>query len=187
MQSVEIKVDASNGVNRIIKGLDKSLQKDAVNLLADMFMEEVNKYVPEDSGALKRGGYVLRTYSPKGKVAWFKVTYRNTKALPYVMYQYNGVVYGPNFAQFDSAGNQIPGAWKSGKKPKHPNNKYPLGTKRTVTLKDGRVIHIEGYKNPNSKPGWLEYVRKTPTVWYPLRRKMLNEMKEFVRQGLNNG
>lgn len=183
---VEVRVDASNGVNRLIKGLDKALQKDAINLLADMYMEEVNKYVPEDTGALKRDGYVLRTYAPKGKTAWFKVTYRNTSALPYVMYQYRGIVYGPNFAQFDARGNQIPGGWRS-PKVKRPQTKYPMGTKRTVTLKDGRVVHIEGYKNPNSKPGWLGYVRKTPTIWYPLRRKMLNEMREFVRQSINNG
>lgn len=191
---LEIKVDASKGVNKLIKALDKATQKDSINLLADMFMAEVNKYVPESSGDLKRKGYVLRTYTPSKKPAWFKVTYRNTSKLPYVLYQYYGKVFGPNRAVFSQGPTQNGGAgvhigWVSPIHPKQETNRV-LGhpARKTIELRDGRVIHITGYtKNPNAQARWLEYVRDTPTVWTPLRRKMLYEMKEFVKQEIKNG
>lgn len=194
MADFEIKVDASKGVDKLIKGLDKCHQKDAINLLADMFMHEVNKYVPESTGALKSKGYVLKTYTPKSKPAWFKVTYRNTSKLPYVLYQYNGEVWGPNkavFAQGPSttgvAGVHI--GWVSPIRPKQKTNRVLGHPKRTnIELRDGRVIHITGYTgNKQAQSRWLEYVRQTSTIWTPLRRKMLDEIRLFVIEGMKNG
>lgn len=184
---VEIKVDSSKGVDRIIKGLEKCKQKEAISVIANMLVEEINKYVPERSGTLKEKGYLLRTGTPANKPSWIKIKYRNLKSLPYVMYQYEGVVWGPNFAQFTPNGTQIPGAWKSAPKGKRrPQTKYPLGTKRTVTLKDGRVVNIDGYTgNPNAHAKWVEYVRHTSTIWTPLRTEMLKKMKEFAKEGIN--
>lgn len=188
---VEIKVDSSKGVDKLIKSLDTCTQKDSINLLADIFINEVNKYVPESSGDLKRNGYVLRTYTPKKNCAWFKVTYRNTSKLPYVLYQYYGQVFGPNRAVF-SQGPTMNGAagvhtgWISPIQPKQKTNRV-LGhpARKTIELRDGRVINITGYtKNPNAQARWLEYVRNTPTIWTPLRRKMLDEIRVFVRRGL---
>lgn len=185
------KIDASKGVDKIIKGLEVCSQKDTINLLADMYINEVNKYVPESSGELKKNGYVLRTYTPKNKPAWFKVTYRNTKTLPYVMYQYYGTVMGPNRAQF-ALGPSVDGTaavhigWFSPIKPKLKTSRSLGHPKRhTIELRDGRVIHITGYTvNKKAQHRWVEYVRNTSTVWTPLRRKMLDEVKELVKQGI---
>ena len=180
---VQIQVDASKGVDSLIKSLDKAIQKDAINLLADMFINEVNKYVPESSGDLKRYGYTLRTYTPQKKPAWFKVTYRNTAKLPYVMYQYYGEVWGPNRAVFIDGEHT---GWMSPISPKRKTNRI-LGhpARKTIELRDGRVINITGYTvNKQAQAKWLEYVRTTPTVWNPLRKKMLTEMKTFVKQSV---
>lgn len=192
--SVEINVDASKGVNRLIKGLDFATQKDAVALLSDIFINEVNKYVPEDTGKLKQKGYKLAIHTPKNKTAWFKVTYANTEDLPYVIYQYNGVVYGPNRALF-AQGPSRTGAtgvhigWYSPISPKRKTNRilgHPART--TITLRDGRIINIPGYTgNKQAHAKWLEYVRETSTIWYPLRRKMLDEIRGFIKQGMDNG
>lgn len=190
----EIKVDASKGVDKIIKGLSVCHQKGTIDLLADMMLAEVNKYVPESSGELKKHGYILRTYAPKKSPAWFKLTYRNTSKLPYVMYQYHGEVWGPNRAVF-AAGPSRNGAagihvgWVSPIHPKFKTNRV-LGhpTRHTIELRDGRVINITGYTiNKQAQPHWVEYVRETPTIWTPLRRKMLDEVKDLVKRGIING
>ena len=183
---VNIQVDASKGVDKLIKSLDKAIQKDGINLLADIFINEVNKYIPESSGNLKKYGYVLRTYTPQKKPAWFSVAYRNTNKVPYVMYQYYGEVWGPNRAVFTNGEHT---GWISPIHPKKKTNRV-LGhpTRKTIELRDGRVINITGYTvNKQAQAKWLEYVRTTPTVWNPLRRKMLTEVKTLVKQRINNG
>lgn len=192
--AVEIKVDSSKGVDKLLKGVDKVSQKDTINFIADIFMHEVNKYVPENTGALKQKGYVLRTYTPKRKPSWFKVTYRNTAKLPYVMYQYYGEVWGPNRAVFSQGPSRngtaaVHTGWISPIHPKRKTNRV-LGhpARHTIELRDGRIINITGYTmNKNAQARWLEYVRNTSTVWTPLRRKMLDEVKEFVKWGIHNG
>ena len=196
---VQVNIDASKGVDRIIKALDKAIQKDGIRLIANTFIDEVNKYVPESSGNLKKYGYTLHTYTPQKKPAWFKVTYRNTSKLPYVMYQYYGEVWGPNKAVWSvpPTGDLYTlrevtlehTGWVSPISPKRKTNRI-LGhpARKTIELRDGRVIHITGYTgNKQAQARWLEYVRTTPTVWNPLRKKMLDEAKTLVKQGLNNG
>ena len=180
---VEFKVEASQGVNKLIKKLNKAAQQVVSRKLGNMMLEEVTKYVPRgETGKLQTRGYVLTSGANK-EGAWFKLKYRNLANLPYVMYQYNGVVYGPNKAVFTEGEHT---GWVSPIAPKKPTNRILGHPKRTrIELRDGRVINITGYtKNPNAQARWLEYVRNTPTIWTPLRRKMLDETKKYIKDNL---
>lgn len=189
---IEVKVEASQGVNKLIMKLkDKTHRKAIANMLGGMLLNETNKYVPVNTGKLKEKGYVLRTGANKNG-AWITLKYRNISGLPYVMYQYNGIVYGPNKAVFAQGPSRNGAAgvhtgWVSPIAPKQPTNRVLGHPKRTtIELRDGRIINITGYTgNKNAQARWLEYVRTTPTVWTPLRRKMLDETKEMVKRYLN--
>ena len=69
------------------------------------------RYCPKNTGVLESSPY---TASPPGSG---KVIY-NT---PYAHYLYYGIVYGPNFPQFDETGHIV--GWKS------PKKKYPTERK----------------------------------------------------------
>lgn len=168
----------TRGRNSLVSKIeDENVRKQVAIELAYILRDKVSEFVPEDTGKLKRKGYTVKGKEIGGVKARSILRYRNTTDVPYVMYQYRGIVYGPNFAQFDANGKQIPGAWKSPNS-KHRQTKYPIGVERTVELRDGKLVHITGYtKNKNAHKEWMEYVRNTPTIWVPLR----NEMSDYVK------
>lgn len=180
-----VRFETVGGLRRIIPKIeDESVRRAVGEDLAYCLLDVVNEYVPENTGALKRAGYKI-DFGLVGHKVYSKLSYNNNK-LPYVLYQYYGVVYGPNFATFEDEKfnpkdlRRRPMAipkhtgWAS-PKPKRPQ-KGSLGhpEKNEIVLDDGRIIHITGYTgNKNAQHKWLEYVRTTPTIWYPLRQDMI--------------
>ena len=176
------------GPRKIISRIqDEEIKNAAAEDLAYMLLDKVNEYVPVSTGKLKARGYKIRFSSAKRAVSI--LSYNNRPGLPYVLYQYYGVVYGPNYATWE--GSKKPKSLKNlkltnspakhvgwispaGKGSKHPT-KNQLGEKRPpLVLKDGRIITYTGYTgNPNAHIKWLEYVRTTPTIWYKLRQNMI--------------
>lgn len=195
--AVSVQFKTKGGVRRIVSKIkDYNTQKLIADDMAHILLDEVNKYVPVSSGKLKNAGYRIKTGST-GISAISSLSYNSSKKVPYVLYQYYGVVYGPNYATWSGKKtykrdkynlkhpqNRIQHiGWtsKKGKGVKHPTNRV-LGhpTQNVIHLKDGREINITGYTgNKNAKAKWLEYVRTTPTIWYPLRQKMIKYIEQF--------
>lgn len=189
--SVFVVFTSVGGSHHILENIANSdIRKAAADDLGHCLLDKVNEFVPVSSGKLKAKGYKLFT-EDHGGTAYVNLSYRNKSGLPYVMYQYYGVVYGPNMAVFEEEKTDTKGrrkkefytmrrmniqhiGWASpkGKTPRKENLGHP--EKHTITLKDGREIHITGYTgNKNAEHKWLEYVRDTATIWYPLRQEMI--------------
>ena len=90
-------------------------------------IEYCRPYCPKDTGTLEGSPYGA------SKIGSGKVIYKT----PYAHYLYYGIVYGPNFPQYDETGNIV--GWKS------PKKKYPTGRK----LKYSRE------KNENAGSFWF--------------------------------
>ena len=183
--AISVVFNTKGGPKRIVEKInDEDIRRAIGEDLAHMVLDEVNKYVPESSGKLKRAGYRLHS-EDRGTQTMSMISYNNTRKVPYVLYQYYGIVYGPNYATWSATQynpndlrmrvGAVHTGWVSskGKGSKKPT-KNKIGIERTIPLKDGREIHITGYtKNKNAHHKWLEYVRTTPTIWYPLRQHMI--------------
>lgn len=96
-----------------------------------MCIQHMQKYTPERTGALINSAK-LGTKIGSGQIAYNS---------PYARYQYYGVVYGPNFPQYDDAGNII--GWKSPPK-KHPTN---------------RELNYSTNKNKNAQKLWFDKMK----------------------------
>lgn len=151
----------------------KKLMWDAAHLVLD----SINQYVPEKTGKLKKKGYVLSVSNSKIN-PWFKIYYRNTSSMPYVMYQYYGKVWGPNIPKFDKKMLRItdialpkaefkytPKGWYSGK---HKHETYRKFARRKTVVKfkrgpfAGRYAIINGYTKNKQRvqPKWVEYAER---------------------------
>lgn len=165
-----------------LKNLDKQILKyvstKQVSLdLVEMFRATVNQYIPTDTGAIRDHGYVIRLSNSK-KEPWGKLTYRNTKDLPYVMYQYVGKIWQPNYAPFTvvaTPDGKISCKWtKQWKAVKNrPRHQTALNFRRKHSARWFKVsttglrykVDFYGYKNKNSQPRWVEYAERTNPDW----------------------
>lgn len=198
---VRLEYDSKYFVDSIMAGLEENSKekirdKSSVAwFIGNLLYQTVLPYVPEETGKLAAKGMKL-TSKAKGSHAEISLDVRNTKAVPYALYQYYGKVWGPNYATwgYDKVDtkkkhqpnsfytmrrmNIVQSGWVSpkGKGAKHPTNQ-DIGVPRTYTLKDGRQIVVKGYTNPNSQPKWLEYVRHTPAIWTPFTQKVTNAVR----------
>lgn len=175
---VNIKFDVTQGINKIVKALDESVQKDAMEKCGEMLKDHATKYIPTRTGTLANSG-VVKTGVNKHS-GWVKLTYSDTPNIKYAMYQYNGIIWDFNHAKFRKDGSYVWRSPKGAKKVPSPEGR-PLGVPRTVTCKNGKVLHIDGYTNPLSQPKWLEYLRTEPTAWYPLRFQMWTMIRDNFR------
>lgn len=199
---VKVEFKTAGGPRKIIPRIqDEDIRRAAAEDLAHILLDKVNEYVPESSGLLKRTGYTIRFAERGAGAVVSSLSYNNSRKVPYVLYQYYGVVYGPNFATFDvekynpkdlrmrSAVISHTG-WVSakGKGSKRPT-KNILGhpKKHQIEIYPGAICTITGYtKNKNAQHKWLEYVRNTATIWYPLRQHMIKYVEQFYAQYLGN-
>lgn len=201
--AVSVNFKTKGGVKRIVSKIkDEKIQKAIAEDMAHILLDEVNKYVPVNSGKLKNAGYRIKT-GTTGISAMSSLSYNNSKKVPYVLYQYYGVVYGPNYATWSGKKSykrdkynlkhpknriqHIGWTSKKGKGVKYPTNRVLGHPKQNVIhLKNGQEINITGYtKNKNAQAKWLEYVRETPTIWYPLRQKMIKYIEQFYSDKIN--
>lgn len=194
---VRLEYDSKYFVDSIMAGLkedskEKIRDKSSVAwFVGNLLYQTVLPYVPAETGRLAEKGMKL-TSKARGSHAEISLDVRNTKKVPYALYQYYGYVWGPNYATWDmpKMDRRKSGAytmryspaahsgWISpkGKGSKHPTNQK-IGEARTIQLADGRTIIIKGYTNPNSQPRWLEYVRHTPGIWVPFTREVTNAVR----------
>ena len=185
--SIETKVVISGDVKYVAKKFQsKTLNKTVMTALSNRMLREVNKYVPRRTGNLKMFGYKIEYGRTATQSRYFKIIYRNTPKMPYIMYQYNGEVYGPNFPIFAQGPNRFtatPGVqtgWKSrkGKGTKKPMGRE-IGHRRTMYDKYHRKVLVTGYtKNRKAHKQWLDYVRNTPKIWKPLKKELAKIVTE---------
>lgn len=174
----EIKVKLPARLQHLDKSVLKYVSTKQVSLdLVEMFRNSVNQYIPADTGAIRDHGYVIRLSNNK-KLPWGKLTYRNTKNLPYVMYQYVGKIWQPNYAPFTIVATpdgkiscKWTKVWRAVKK--RPRHETALNFRRKHSSKWFRVsnlglrykVDFYGYKNKLSQPRWVEYAERKNTEW----------------------
>lgn len=150
------------------KSLDFLGESGFMTSIAKGYRYYINRFVPKQSGNLRKAAMVLGTnLGAHGSDGMGVVYWKSTKAVePYLHYQYEGEVYGPNKPVFNALGPNAggPGAgvhsgWVSPTKPKTPQGRK-LGKPYTYTLHDGRVVHIKGYTTPNTTHHWIDEFMK---------------------------
>lgn len=196
-----------------LKNMDKKVAKKIHHKqlsmdLAQMTLKHINQYVPRHSGKLRDKGYRI-DLGKNATGTWFKIVYRNTSAVPYVMYQYYGEVYGPNYPTFeiDSLGegfnkrdlmlrsakfNYRHAGWASSKKfEKQPTGRHFRRSRKKFQIKAGRYkgtwVTITGYtRNRKARPFWLEEAQKnTPELdWLRIGRRM--KIEEVCKAALED-
>lgn len=98
MADVIVNTEISFDVNKLIHQFDCLITDDKTMLeIYNLFAKIIEPWVPMDTGILAHGYEVTPNY----------LRYHG----PYAHYQYMGIVYGPNFPQFDEAGNIV--GWAS--------------------------------------------------------------------------
>lgn len=139
--------------------------------MAELFRTDVNQYIPSRSGTIRDKGYTIQTSNSKIK-PWFKLQYKNKPGIPYVMYQYRGKVWAPNFAIFEPVGVLSYKAydlklqyehigWAVSKKhPRHPTNRNFRRRAATKVIGEGKKIVYSGYSHRKSQPEWVDYAYK---------------------------
>lgn len=178
---VKLEYDSKYIVDSIMGGLKSVTEQRAVaKYIGLLLYSYVLPYVPAETGKLAEKGMFLHTENRAGH-AQIDLHVRNTKKVPYALYQYYGYVWGPNYMVWEQpkytkkdimknlkmSAQPLNARWVSPKgKPKHPTGQK-IGEPRTYTLADGRQIVIKGYTNPRSQPRWLEYVRHNISIWKP--------------------
>lgn len=171
-----------------LKNLSKYVSTKQVAFdMEEIFRAECNQYIPVNQGNIRDHGYHVTLSNNKTK-PWYKLSYRNTKALPYVMYQYIGKIRRPNVPIFErniEKFNPNPHSWvlrKARFKYKHigwftPKNRKTYETnlnfrRRPVNLPlkaakgVRKVVHLTGYTNNKSaQPHWVEYTKSNGNFW----------------------
>lgn len=143
---------------------------EAMNLLAKGYRYYINKYVPKETGALRRSSrakYKVTGGKEGGNGTGSATIYwGTTKATAkYAHYQLVGDVYGPNRPLFKALGPNLSGlagvhsGWVT-----HPDywgegNKFNTGRKmgKPFTYEYyGRTVHVKGYTTPNTGYDWIQ-------------------------------
>lgn len=127
----------SKGINNILKDVKDMLEdSDTRKEINEKIGNAINEFVPYDSGDLRESMDVQ-----PDKIIW-------GHGLDYAHYQYEGKVYGKNYAIF-SGGNVV--GWYSlpGK-----GTKYPTG--RTLGTPGNWLGWPFGYKTPGTKHHWID-------------------------------
>lgn len=152
--TIEIDVHTENVTTALQKKLNALVNdnqtKQGVNqLLAGM----IEKYVPKDTGNLRESIDIQPDF-----IAW---------RTPYAHYQYEGIVYGPNFRTLNKETGEL--EWRSPKRGK--GNKYP--TTRQLGW-------YSGYTTEGTSSHWVE------EMWRNERRvaniRVTNYLKRRARE-----
>ena len=155
---LDISFEYTENMQKYIDGILATGDEAQMANVARIYREQVNYYVPCLTGTMRESAII----SAQRNYAYIDWNPSNGGASAYVVYQNNGWVKGPNKAVFDAQGPNKggPGAgvhrgWVSPKQPNQYTGRR-IGEKATITLKDGRVIHINGYTTPGTGANWIE-------------------------------
>lgn len=199
---------AKASISPELKRLDKEIKskmtrKDFYDLMFDLseiMLENINQFVPKNTGRLREKGYT-RTISNSKTNPWFKIKYGNKGGLRYVMYQYYGKVWGPNYPKFTGEQEKFnPEDLKM--RPAHIRYKH-IGWYSSVNKKEtwrhfarrrktvkfkygkykGRVVVINGYTTTPQKiqPGWVEYAEQHQNDFTGFRAPMVRLIETTFR------
>lgn len=154
--SVEV-INTAN-MNKYATALESLGEKDMMDNCGKIIANGIKPYVPKLSGKLAND-YVI--YADKDNA---EVTWDHPDMLPYSEYQFNGLVKGPNKVLWGNGPSRtgvaaVQAGWYSPVSPKHYTG-HKIGDARTITLKDGRVIRINGYTTPGTGAKWTEKATK---------------------------
>jgi hypothetical protein len=165
---MKISLENTENMQRYITALESLGESGPMGTIGDIIAENTKPFIPTDTGKMANN-YIVNTTKNACVVDW------NTGALPYTQYQFYGRVMGPNKAIFGAQGpNKAgPGAgvhsgWVSPVKPKKLRNRM-MGTPATITLNDGRVIHIKGYTTKGTGPRWTKEALKNKKSYSKIR------------------
>lgn len=172
--------------------------------LSNIMLDSINQYVPKNTGKLREKGYVRTTANSKTN-PWFKIAYRNTSRLPYVMYQYYGKVWGPNYPKFSGEQEKFNPedlkmrsakikykheGWYSSVSKKETWRQFAR-RKKTVKFKygkyKGRVVTIKGYTTTPRKiqPMWVEYAEQHKYDFTGYHQPMISLIEKTFRNAIN--
>lgn len=167
----------------------------AITALKEGAREDVLMEIGEDVG--KTFGK-FAPYNPEGNHVHLKDDYRVDIAKNYVSvvwgyhgapteayahYQYEGVVYEKNFFLGYAQGANKSGSagvpvWRSYKDEKKKRTSRHLGTPYSFQYK-GQTVTL-GYSTPGTGSHWIEVARDTPTVYAPLRTRIMQRLKVAI-------
>ncbi len=138
--AVTVNVDLSR-INKNVPDAQKALN---IQIVADS-----TPFIPFRQGAIRS-----RVSYPDGLDGNLIQWGGGAVGVPYANYQYMGIVYGPNFPQYDAAGNII--GWAS------PPKKYPTERKLQYHTPGTSDHWVEEAKNLDLKD-WVDLVGKKLT------------------------
>ena len=181
---VTLEYDSKLIVDRILKALNDVKGRDAMEYIGLMLVQTVEPYVPQKSRTLLRKGMYLHVGGYRHAKIDLRV--RNTKKVPYALYQYYGNVWAPNYYVPDGTDAQNPEyRWVSPKGKKKHQTSRVLGDRKTFRLSNGTVVTLNGYTNPNSQPMWLDYVRNNGGIWIRYTNRVTREIREMFAASMN--
>jgi hypothetical protein len=193
---VALEYDSKLLVDQILMTLKGTVNQNAKDHIANMLVATIHPYVPRNSGTLATEGLYVGINKGLTGHAEIDIRYRNTTNVKYVLYQYYGIVYGPNYATWEQRAfnprdlrkSHSPATHSGWVSPRGKGTKHPTGGKLgkprpPLRLPDGRIITYSGYTNPNSHAKWLEYVRDTSSIWSPLMKDIQKEIKAMFDDG----
>lgn len=131
---------------------------EAMQDLAKGYRYYINRFVPKESGDLRRSARAKsKAASGSGSATVYWGTTKTTEK--YAHYQFVGDVYGPNKAHFNDAG--VHDGWTSPRgKGEKENTHRKMGVPFTYELKDGKVVYVKGYTTPGTGYDWIEKFKK---------------------------
>ena len=161
---VDIRTKKQNELLELLNS--KRVQKQANEILKDY----INKFVPKDTGALRRSAKVTNE-----TISW-GLGLDN----PYAIYQYNGEIFGPNYPIIK--GGRIVG-WYS----KPGQKKYPTGRMMGPYRAGNSWLGYNfGYSEPGTSHHWDEKFRKSLRWKAQANREITRYLKsECKKRGLN--
>lgn len=204
-ETAHTKINVAKDIGYLDKTIANKLNQKKLSLdLSQMMLKDINKYVPRHTGTLRDEGYNITLGNKSSKGPWFKITYRDTKKVPYVMYQYYGEVWGPNYPKFEleeefSKNDLVMRqakfkhvGWNSPnkeRKSKHPTGRKFRRSRRKFQIKRGKYrgawVTITGYtRNRKARPYWIEEAENHKHEWDSMWTNMRLAVEVACREAI---
>ena len=179
--NMEIRLENTDFMKRAISELEKGVDKDALEDIGYTMGEALGTFAPEKTGALRQA-YDIKIDKNKVDVTWDGPT---AKSLKYVKYQFYGIAMSPVMPVFEK-GEIMTDKWrtKKGTKKHLAKDMHHIGVPKTVVItkgkNKGKVAFIKGYTKEGSTDHWIDKARNTPTVYTPMRREVMERLKDAI-------
>lgn len=182
---LQITLENTDFMQRAISSLKEGMDDATLNDIGEVMGKAMGTFAPYDphgDGVHLRDDYKIDFYKNAVGVTW---GYKRAPTEAYAHFQDEGYIYDDNYVKWAQGPDKRTGApgvqigWVSSPRPKKRSDRM-MGTARNIRLKDGRLIHIDGYSTPGTGPHWIEEARKTSTVYNPMRRKIYEMLADAI-------